>query len=84
MAVTNLMIRIYKQGDKDPDTTIKVPSKILKIASAVIPKQVSQALADKGVDLDEILKLTENPDVKGTLIEIEEHRKNEKILISLE
>jgi len=82
--MTSLMIRIYKIGEEEPDTTIKVPGKIFKIASAIIPKKVSDALTEKGVDLQEILKLTENPEVKGTLIEIEEHGKNEKVIISLE
>jgi len=78
------MIRIYTGGEEYPDTTVKVPGKILKIASAIIPRKVSDALTEKGVDIKEILKLAENQEVKGTLIEIEEHGKNEKMIISLE
>ena len=82
--MSNLMIRIFKQGDTNPDTTIKIPGEVLKVASALIPKKVSQSLSSKGVDLEEILKLADNPQANGTLIEIEEHKKNEKIVISLE
>ena len=78
------MIRIFKQGDSNPDTTIKIPEEVLKVASAFIPKKVSQSLTTKGIDIEEILKLADNPDAKGTLIEIEEHKKNEKVVISLE
>jgi hypothetical protein len=41
-------------------------------------------LQDKGVDIKEIIRLSENPDAQGTLVEIEEHKKNEKIVIALE
>jgi hypothetical protein len=79
-----LMIRIFKQGDPDPDTTVKIPGGVLKVASSLIPKKVSQSLTSKGVDLEEILRLADNPEARGTLIEVEEHKKNEKIVISLE
>ena len=82
--MASLMIRIFKQGDSNPDTTIKIPEEVLKVASALIPKKVSQSLTTKGIDIEEILKLADNPDAKGTLIEIEEHKKNEKVVISLE
>ena len=82
--MANLMIRVYKQGDPDPDTTIKIPGGVLKVATALIPGKVSQSLTEKGIDLGEISKLADNPEAKGTLIEIEEHKKNEKVVISLE
>jgi hypothetical protein len=31
-----------------------------------------------------IFRLSENPDAKGTLILVEEHKKNEKVVIALE
>ncbi len=82
--MANLLIRVFKEGGSDPDTTVRIPGGVLKVASALIPQKVSQSLTAKGIDLEEILKLAENPDARGTLIEIEEHRKNEKIIISLE
>lgn len=82
--MANLIIRVFKQGDSSPDTTIKIPGGVLKVASALIPKKVSQSLTSKGIDFEEILKLADNPEAKGTLIEIEEHRKDEKVVISLE
>jgi len=57
---------------------------ILKIASKLIPKKLTEILQDKGIDIEELIKLSENPEAQGTLIEVEEHKKNEKVVIALE
>jgi hypothetical protein len=82
--MTDLKIRVFKRGESDPDTTITIPGNILKIASKLIPRKLSEILQDKGIDIGEIIRLSENPDAKGTLVEIEEHKKNEKVVIALE
>jgi hypothetical protein len=82
--MTDLKIRVFKRGEKNPDTTITIPGNILKIASKLIPHRLSEILQDKGIDIGEIIRLSENPDAKGTLVEIEEHKKNEKVVIALE
>jgi len=82
--MANLKIRVFKRGEKNPDTTITIPGNILKIASKLIPHRLSEILQDKGIDIGEIIRLSENPDAKGTLVEIEEHKKNEKVVIALE
>lgn len=80
----NLKIRVYKDGRSEPDTSIRIPINILKIAYKVLPKQAESALREKGIDISEIVRIAENPEIEGNIIEIEEHRKNEKIIISLE
>jgi hypothetical protein len=45
---------------------------------------LSEILQDKGIDIGEIIRLSDNPDAKGTLVEIEEHKKNERVVIALE
>jgi hypothetical protein len=82
--MADLKIRVFKGGKTQPETTVTIPSGILKVASKLIPKQATEVLQNKGIDLDEIIKLSKNPEIKGTLVEIEEHRKNEKIVVSLE
>lgn len=82
--MTDLKIRVFKRGEKNPDTTITIPGNILKIASKLIPHRLSEILQDKGIDIGEIIRLSENPDAKGTLVEIEEHKKNERVVIALE
>jgi hypothetical protein len=82
--MADLKIRIYKGGESDPDTTVTIPGGVLKIASKLIPKQAAAALQEKGIDIEELITLSANPDFHGTLVEVEEHKKNEKIVISLD
>lgn len=82
--MADLKIRVFKGGKTEPETTITIPGGVLKVASKLVPKQAATALQDKGIDLDELIKLSQNPDVCGTLVEIEEHMKNEKVVIALE
>ena len=82
--MADLKIRVFKGGQPQPATTVTIPSGVLKVASKLIPKQAAVALQDAGIDLDELIRLSQNPEVQGTLAEIEEHEKNQKIVISLE
>ena len=80
----SLKIRVYKQGNSKPQTSVTIPVCILKIASKLIPKKATAALQEEGIDINEIIKLASNPEIKGTLLEVEEHEKNERIIISIE
>jgi hypothetical protein len=82
--MADLKIRVFKGGEAQPETTVTIPGGILKIASKLIPKQAAAALQDKGIDLEEIVRLSANPEAHGTLVEVEEHKKNEKIVVSIE
>ncbi len=82
--MADLRIRVFKSGEKEPETTVTIPGGVLKLASRLIPEQAAAALQGKGIDFDEIIKLSENPEIHGTVVEIEEHKKNEKVVISLE
>ena len=82
--MADLKIRVFKGGDSEPETTVTIPGSVLKIASRLVPKQAANALQEKGVDLDEIIRLSENPEARGTLVEVEEHKKKEKVVIALE
>ena len=80
----NLKIRVFKRSETEPETAITIPGSILKIASKLIPHRLVEILQDKGIDINEIIRLSENPEAQGTLVEIEEHKKNEKVVIALE
>lgn len=82
--MSNLKIHIYKIGETNPKTTVTVPGAVLKIASKLIPRQAAETLHAKGIDLNEIIQLSNNPDARGILVEVEDHDKNEKIVIALE
>jgi hypothetical protein len=82
--MANLKIRVFKGGETEPETTVTIPGDVLKVASKLIPKRAATALQNKGIDLNEIIKLSTDPEIQGTLIEVEEHKENERIVISLE
>lgn len=82
--MTNLKIRIYKIDETEPKTTVTVPVAVLKFASKLIPRQAAETLQAKGIDIHDIIRLSNNPDAHGTLVAVEEHDKNEKIVIALE
>ena len=80
----NLKIRVFKGGEPTPETTITIPGGVLKVASKLIPKKATAALQEKGIDLEELIRLSQDSAIQGTLVEIEEHKKNEKVVVSLE
>ena len=82
--MADLKIRVFKNAEPEPETTVTIPGGILKVARKLIPKQAVAALQDKGIDVDELINLSMNPEVQGTIVVIEEHHKNEKVEISLE
>jgi len=82
--MADLKIRVFKDGDSAPATTVTIPGGVLRIASRLIPKKAAAALNEQGIDLDEIARLAEDPEAKGRLVEVEDHQKNERVMISLE
>jgi hypothetical protein len=82
--MTDVKIRVYKGGESAPETTVTIPGKMIDVASRLIPKRASAALRDEGIDIAEISELAKNPDVQGTLVEIENHKKGERVVISLD
>jgi len=82
--MADLKIKIFKNNESDPDTTITIPGKVLEVAQKLIPKQAAEALQEKGIDINELVELSNKSDVQGTIIEIEEHKKKEKVIISIE
>lgn len=80
----NLKVRVYKGGDNQPETTVTIPGGVLRLASKLIPKRAKEALLDEGIDINELVQLAEQPDVQGTIVEVEEHGKNERVVVALE
>lgn len=82
--MADLKIRVFKGGDDQPATTVTIPGGVLRIAASFIPARAVAALNEQGFNLAEIARLSESPEAKGTLAEIEDHEKGEKVVISLE
>lgn len=76
----NLKVRVYKDGDDQPETTVTIPGGVLRLTSKLLPKRAKQALLDEGVDVNELVQLAEQPDVQGTIVEVENHKKDELVV----
>jgi hypothetical protein len=82
--MAKLKIRIFKNNGSTPDTTATIPLAIVKVASKLIPRKAVTVLDDLGIDLDQLIEISKSEDALGTLAEIEEHKKDRKIVISIE
>ncbi len=82
--MASVKIRVFKGNNTDPDTTFTIPLGVLRVASKMVPKKAVAALEDNGIDIGQIVELSHNEEIQGTLVEIEEHKKNEKVIISIE
>ena len=79
-----LCIKKFEQGNKKPLTTVSIPLAVIKMVKSLIPKKAKEELQKEGIDIKEIIKLSESPDFTGTVLEVDNHEKNEKVIISLE
>jgi hypothetical protein len=81
--MANLKIEVFKNSSTGPETTIKIPLDVLKVASKLMPKNVMSSLEEKGIDINHLLYATQKEKIQGILVEIEEHTKNERVVISV-
>ncbi len=82
--MADLKIKVFKDGADGPETTITIPLDVLRRASKLMPSHILSSLEEKGIDINHLLNATRKDKMLGTLVEIEEHRKNEKVVISVE
>ena len=79
-----LCIKKFKQGNGKPLTTVSIPLAVIKMVKSLIPKKAKEQLEKEGINIQEIIKLSESPDFTGIVLEVDNHEKNEKVVISLE
>lgn len=82
--MATLKVRVFKNGEEQPVTTVTIPGGVLKVAAKLIPKQAYDTLREQGIDLDEIIRLATTPGQSGTLVEVEDHKKGERVVVSVE
>ena len=82
--MANLKIRAYTGGNIEPDKTVTIPLRVLDVAAKLIPKKAADHLKEEGIDLEEIAELSGSSDVRGILLEAEDHIENKKIVIAIE
>ena len=79
-----LKIVIYRDGGAEPAKTYSVPVAVVKVAAKVIPKELLGPLGETGIDVGDILKAALQEGIEGTIAEVEDHTRNEKIIVSIE
>jgi hypothetical protein len=79
-----LKIIKYRSGSDKPEATVTIPLKIFKIAATLIPKKALVALQENDIDIEALQKISENPDIEGTILEAEDHVKGVKVIIFIE
>ena len=80
----SIKIREFKIGSDTPEQTVTIPLTIFKIVAKLMPKKALDALQQNDIDIEEIQKAADNPDIQGTILEVEEHTKGVRTIISIE
>ena len=82
--MAHLKIQVFKGRATEPSTTARIPVRVLRIASSLIPGKAARELEEQGIDVEAIIAAAENPDAHGVLTEVEDHEKDQRIVISVE
>jgi hypothetical protein len=80
----SVKITTYKVGEINPEVTISIPSNVFKIAKKLIPDSLYKNLEKEGIDLSGIDELIGSGESLGVILEVEDHTKNQKTVISIE
>lgn len=80
----SIKIVTYKAGETHPEVTVTIPANVFKLAKALIPNKAYSALEEQGIDLNTIDELISSGEATGILLEVEDHKKSEKTIISIE
>jgi hypothetical protein len=75
-----LKIEVFEGGA--PAATITIPSWLVTGASKLLPKVVGKELREH-IDIEQIVQMANDPQASGTILEIEDHKDNERIVISI-
>jgi hypothetical protein len=80
----SLIVRVYESNEKKPAQTVTIPLGVLKVARGFIPDRAKAALEKEGIDLDNVMGLAEGQEAPGVLLEVEDHKKKRRVVVSIE
>lgn len=83
IVMSNLKIEIYERAEPDPATTVTIPGPVLKFASRFMPKDIKSDLQAEGIDLEALLKLSDETGYTGMLLEVDQAKQRRKVVLSL-
>ncbi|MCW8331751.1 hypothetical protein MD588_23400 [Photobacterium sp. SDRW27] len=76
-----LKIEIFESGN--PESTIQIPVALAKILIKFLPKKLSSRLQENHDQLDALFSAIDVADTDGFLMEIDDHKSNEKVIFSI-
>ena len=79
-----LVIRSFDAAEGAPEETIAIPLSVLKIASNLLPSSIRAELEADGIAIDEILRLADEEDLRGTIARIDDGQTGERIIIAID
>lgn len=82
--MSDVKVRVYRGADRHLASTVTIPGGVFRIAANLVPRRAVEALRREGIELDELVSLSERPQPMGVLVEVEDHDKDERIVVSLE
>jgi hypothetical protein len=78
--MTKIKIEVFEGGT--PSATITVPVWVVRGAAKLLPK-ISGKDFREHIDVEQIIELTKNPQAYGVVMEIEDHKDNQRVVISI-
>jgi hypothetical protein len=75
-----IKIEVFEAGA--PSATITVPAWVVRSAAKLLPSLAGKAVSEH-INIDQIVELSTDPQANGTILEIEDHKTNERIVISI-
>ena len=76
-------VTVIKLEDNSKVRTFRIPTGVLKVASKFIPQNVASGLKQQGIEVTDIIELAESGKVHGLVAEIDDHRKGERLVVSV-
>ena len=78
--MTKIKIEVFEGGT--PSATITVPVWVVRSAAKLLPKIAGKELREQ-IDVEQIVELTKNPQANGVVMEIEDHKENQRVVVSI-
>lgn len=78
----DLKIRVFT-GTQET-TTVSIPLRLVRTASRLIPQKAMASLQEQGIDIAEIVRLSEDPEARGEVVAIEDHVRGTRTVVSIE
>jgi hypothetical protein len=79
-AMPKIRVEVYEAGTRS--ATITVPAWVVRGAARLLPRIAGKNLREY-IDIEQIVELTKDPQANGVILEIEDHKDNERVVISI-